>query len=54
MKSGIGQPNAEGAEIAQNTRKNSHEKSFWYSFCALCEISAPSAFGCPNLRPRHG
>ncbi len=54
MKHGIGQPNAEGAEVAQNTRNNSHEEFAWYSFRAPCETFAPSAFGCPHLRLGHG
>ena len=40
-----GQPNAEAAKGAQRAQKK--DRKFLDSFCALCEISAPSAFGCP-------
>jgi len=41
-----GQPNAEGAKDSQRAQKKVIEK-FLESFCVLCEIFAPSAFGCP-------
>jgi hypothetical protein len=60
-----GQPTTQGAKVTQKTQKRKYKKEykifkkspkniipFWYFFvffCALCEIFAPSAFGCPLL-----
>ena len=35
----------EDRNFAEGAEKTFH---FWFSFCALCETSAPFAFGCPN------
>jgi len=41
---GIGQPNAEGAEISQKSQKSQEEISKGF-FCDFCETFASSAFG---------
>ncbi len=50
---GIGLPDAEDAEVAQRTQKNSQEE-FLNSFCALCETFASSASGSPISGATHG
>ncbi len=38
-------PNAESAKVSQRAQKQC--RNFWFLFGVFCEISAPSALGCP-------